>query len=186
MGSPASGTRSPRGLPTGSGHNPKEGRLTELRLRSSRTTMTSFTARSGSSKPSPTLYVQNLDDKIKKSGASVLSNNPIHTSVDTTLSYPTHESDLKRLLYQLFLVHGKVLDVVVKKGKMRGQAFVVFRSVALTIYLAGEKYFLHVDEFFRFPIKRFPRCDSSNAAARWHRLPRPRSGQSNLFRLKEP
>lgn len=65
--------------------------------------MTSFTARSGSSKPSPTLYVQNLDDKIKK-------------------------SDLKRLLYQLFLVHGKVLDVVVKKGKMRGQAFVVFRD----------------------------------------------------------
>ncbi|MBW0465076.1 hypothetical protein O181_004791 [Austropuccinia psidii MF-1] len=57
-----------------------------------------------SSQPSPTLYVQNLDDKIKK-------------------------SDLQRLLYQLFLTHGKVLDVVVKKGNMRGQAFVVFRDV---------------------------------------------------------
>lgn len=59
---------------------------------------------SSSSQPSPTLYIQNLDDKIKK-------------------------SDLKRLLYQLFLVHGKVIDVVVKKGNMRGQAFVVFRDL---------------------------------------------------------
>ncbi|KAI9608584.1 hypothetical protein H4Q26_004767 [Puccinia striiformis f. sp. tritici PST-130] len=65
--------------------------------------MTSFATRSGTSQPSPTLYIQNLDDKLK-------------------------QSDLKRLLYQLFLVHGKVLDVVVKKGKMRGQAFVVFRD----------------------------------------------------------
>ncbi|KAG0144460.1 hypothetical protein CROQUDRAFT_660030 [Cronartium quercuum f. sp. fusiforme G11] len=57
------------------------------------------------STPSPTLYVQNLCDKLKK-------------------------SDLKRLLYQLFSTHGKVLDVVSLKGiKMRGQAFIVFRDL---------------------------------------------------------
>ncbi|CAH7671020.1 hypothetical protein BY996DRAFT_4584092 [Phakopsora pachyrhizi] len=57
-----------------------------------------------SNQPNATLYVQNLDDKIKK-------------------------SDLQRLLYQLFLSYGKVIDVVVKKSKMRGQAFIVFSDL---------------------------------------------------------
>ncbi|KAH9824864.1 hypothetical protein DFH28DRAFT_877964 [Melampsora americana] len=58
-----------------------------------------------SNQPSVTLYVQNLCDKIKK-------------------------QDLRRMLYQLFSIHGKVLDVVALKGhQMRGQAFIVFRDL---------------------------------------------------------
>lgn len=58
-----------------------------------------------STQPSTTLYVTNLDDKLKK-------------------------EDLRRVLYMIFSIHGKVLDVVSLKGeKRRGQAFVVFRDL---------------------------------------------------------
>ncbi|KAH8928757.1 RNA-binding domain-containing protein [Atractiella rhizophila] len=70
---------------------------------------------------STTLYVQNLDTKIKK-------------------------DDLRRSLYHLFSTHGKVLDIVSTRApNMRGQAFVVFRdlssSAAAMRALDGERVF---------------------------------------------
>ncbi|KAF8342282.1 uncharacterized protein EI90DRAFT_2965381 [Cantharellus anzutake] len=56
--------------------------------------------------PNPTLYVHNLDDKVKK-------------------------DELRRQLYALFNTYGKIIDVVAEKGtRKRGQAFVVFRDIA--------------------------------------------------------
>ncbi|KAA8901863.1 hypothetical protein FN846DRAFT_891702 [Sphaerosporella brunnea] len=56
--------------------------------------------------PNQTLYVQNLNDKIRK-------------------------PDLRLSLYTLFGTYGVVLDVVaLKTGKARGQAFIAFRDVA--------------------------------------------------------
>jgi U2 small nuclear ribonucleoprotein B'' len=71
--------------------------------------------------PSVTLYVQNLDQKIKK-------------------------PDLRRSLYLLFSTYGKVLDVVATRApKMRGQAFIVFKdlngSTAALRALNGEKFY---------------------------------------------
>lgn len=56
--------------------------------------------------PSPSLYVRNIPSKIKK-------------------------PELRRQLYCLFNVYGKVIDVVAtRRDSMRGQAFVVFRDLA--------------------------------------------------------
>jgi U2 small nuclear ribonucleoprotein B'' len=56
--------------------------------------------------PNQTLYVQNLNDKIRK-------------------------PDLRLSLYTLFGTYGVVLDVVaLKTRKERGQAFIAFRDVA--------------------------------------------------------
>jgi hypothetical protein len=56
--------------------------------------------------PGPTLYVQNLNEKIKK-------------------------GELKRALFALFSQFGKLLDVVVcRTDRLRGQAWVVFGDVA--------------------------------------------------------
>ena len=56
--------------------------------------------------PSKTLYVSNLSEKLK-------------------------QADLRRVLFMLFSLHGRVLDIVAKrKDGMRGQAFVVFDSLA--------------------------------------------------------
>jgi U2 small nuclear ribonucleoprotein B'' len=56
--------------------------------------------------PSQTLYVNNLNEKIKK-------------------------DVLKKTLYMLFRQYGKIIDVIACKGiSKRGQAFVVFEDVA--------------------------------------------------------
>merc|ERR1712216_1020079 len=56
--------------------------------------------------PSQTIYIRNLDDKIKK-------------------------DDLKRALYQLFITYGDIIDIVhMRTPKMRGQAFVVFDDIS--------------------------------------------------------
>ncbi|PWN39776.1 hypothetical protein IE81DRAFT_326188 [Ceraceosorus guamensis] len=56
--------------------------------------------------PNPSLFVRNLDNRIKK-------------------------PELKRQLYVLFNAYGKVLDVVATRADgMRGQAFVVFQDLA--------------------------------------------------------
>ncbi|EIW82365.1 RNA-binding domain-containing protein [Coniophora puteana RWD-64-598 SS2] len=56
--------------------------------------------------PSPTLYINNLNDKVNK-------------------------EELRIQLYALFTTHGKLIDVVASKGpKMRGQAFLVFSDLA--------------------------------------------------------
>lgn len=56
--------------------------------------------------PNPTLYINNLNDKINK-------------------------EELKSQLYALFKTYGRVIDVVAQKGaKMKGQAFLAFADLA--------------------------------------------------------
>ena len=55
------------------------------------------------SQPNTTLYIKNLNDKVKK-------------------------DELRAQLFALFTTYGRIIDVVALKGpKMKGQAFVVFR-----------------------------------------------------------
>lgn len=59
-----------------------------------------------STQPIPTLYINNLNDKINK-------------------------DEMRTQLYALFTTFGKVIDVIASKGpKMRGQAFLVFTDLA--------------------------------------------------------
>jgi U2 small nuclear ribonucleoprotein B'' len=61
---------------------------------------------STSTQPNTTLYVNNLNDKVKK-------------------------DELRTQLYALFTTYGKVIDVVALKGaRMKGQAFLVFAELA--------------------------------------------------------
>ncbi|ORY91646.1 hypothetical protein BCR35DRAFT_260775 [Leucosporidium creatinivorum] len=74
-----------------------------------------------SNPPSVTLYITNINDKVKK-------------------------EELRRNLYALFSVYGKVLDVVhTRSPKTRGTAFVVFRDLASSTSalrgLDGEGFF---------------------------------------------
>ncbi|KAM7533683.1 hypothetical protein Aperf_G00000124069 [Anoplocephala perfoliata] len=56
-------------------------------------------------RPNNTLYLNNLNDKLKK-------------------------SDLKKALYYLFSPYGRVLETIaMKTQKMRGQAFIIFQSL---------------------------------------------------------
>ncbi|KAG1753979.1 uncharacterized protein EDB91DRAFT_1100980 [Suillus paluster] len=58
------------------------------------------------SQPIPTLYINNLNDKINK-------------------------EEMRTQLYALFTTFGKVIDVIASKGpKMKGQAFLVFTDLA--------------------------------------------------------
>ncbi|KAG1338999.1 putative U2 small nuclear ribonucleoprotein B'' [Cocos nucifera] len=60
---------------------------------------------SGDIPPNQTIYIKNLDEKVKK-------------------------EELKRSLYALFSQYGRILDVVaLKTSKLRGQAWVVFSEV---------------------------------------------------------
>ena len=69
--------------------------------------------------PTQTLYVNNINDKLK-------------TDV------------LKKLVYMIFSQYGKVADIVAKKGlKNRGQAWVVFQDIsAATNALRGKQGFM--------------------------------------------
>jgi RNA recognition motif-containing protein len=59
--------------------------------------------------PNQTLYVNNLNTKIKK-------------------------PELKRMLYALFSPHGQVLSIVASKtAKARGQAFIVYKDLASAV-----------------------------------------------------
>lgn len=59
-----------------------------------------------SSQPNTTLYIKNLNDKVKK-------------------------DELRTQLFALFTAYGRIIDVVALKGqKMKGQAFVVFTDLA--------------------------------------------------------
>ncbi|KAF9452501.1 RNA-binding domain-containing protein [Macrolepiota fuliginosa MF-IS2] len=56
--------------------------------------------------PNPTLYVNNLNDKV-------------------------NSDELRSQLYALFTTHGKIIDIIASKSeKMRGQAFLVFSDLA--------------------------------------------------------
>lgn len=64
--------------------------------------------------PSPTLYVQNLNEKVRQAWSN-----------ETQIKKP----ELKKSLYALFTTFGKIIDVVAcKTDKMRGQAFIVFED----------------------------------------------------------
>jgi U2 small nuclear ribonucleoprotein B'' len=74
----------------------------------------------------PSLYVSQLNDKIKK-------------------------DDLRRELYMLFSTYGPILDIVaMKTAKMRGQAHIVFRDTATATQALRH---LQDFEFFGKPIK---------------------------------
>ena len=56
-------------------------------------------------RPNHTIYINNLNEKIKK-------------------------EDLKKSLYAIFSQFGQILDIVALKTlKMRGQAFVIFKEI---------------------------------------------------------
>ncbi|KAK1444575.1 hypothetical protein BgAZ_104810 [Babesia gibsoni] len=64
---------------------------------------------SGDALPNQTLYVQNLDDSV-------------------------HVNDLVKLLYELFVPYGEVVDIQARRTqKMRGQAFVAFSEISSAI-----------------------------------------------------
>lgn len=61
---------------------------------------------SSSNQPNPTLYINNLNDKV-------------------------HKEELRLQLYALFTTHGKIIDIIASKSqRMRGQAFLVFTDLA--------------------------------------------------------
>ena len=69
--------------------------------------------------PNNTIYINNLNEKVKKEGKMVLIN------LDSFFSI-----ELKKSLYAIFSQFGDILDIVALKTlKMRGQAFVVFRDI---------------------------------------------------------
>ena len=90
-----------------------------------------------SATPNSTLYVKNIDSKVKKPGAFW------NGSADT---------ELRHQLYYLFGSYGKVLDVVATRADgMRGQAFVVFRDLqSATAALRALEGF----EFYQKPLVR--------------------------------
>ncbi|KDQ17346.1 hypothetical protein BOTBODRAFT_30171 [Botryobasidium botryosum FD-172 SS1] len=81
-----------------------------------------------SSTPNPTLYLKNLNEKVKK-------------------------EELRTQLYALFSSYGNILDIVAQRGlKMKGQAFIVFRDLASATSamrgLDGERFYdkqLHIE-----------------------------------------
>lgn len=97
-----------------------------------------------SAQPNQTLYVQNLGDKVSLSLAEELEMlTPIVADQKRRqVAFRLHLhgrlymltvnvlADLRRLLYQLFSAHGKVLDVVATRAPgMGGQAFIVFKDL---------------------------------------------------------
>lgn len=114
--------------------------------------------------PSVSLYITNLNDAVKKDGqshsfassflpplsthsqltrATPLHVTPLLSPLPTPFSNPT---ELRRTLYSLFSVYGKVLDVVhTRDPKTRGTAFVVFRDLSSSTSalraLDGEGFF---------------------------------------------
>jgi U2 small nuclear ribonucleoprotein B'' len=73
-----------------------------------------------------TLYIQNLNEKIKPEGSSYLINYDVH--LNQHFLFPV----LKASLQGLFKAYGEVLDVVAHNNlRMRGQAFVSFPSAEI-------------------------------------------------------
>ena len=75
--------------------------------------------------PNQTLYINNLNEKVKKEGIS-LSAHFIYRLLLLLLF-----SELKKSLYAIFSQFGSILDIVALKTlRMRGQAFVVFKDIS--------------------------------------------------------
>ncbi|KAJ1019233.1 hypothetical protein NDA13_006153 [Ustilago tritici] len=76
--------------------------------------------------PSPTLYVKNIEGKVKK------------------------PAELRRQLHSLFSTYGRVLDVVATRAHgMRGQAFIVFETPSFS---TAAKRGLHNFSFYSKPL----------------------------------
>lgn len=106
-----------------------------------------------STAPNTSLYVKNIDNKIKKPGQSLLNSTttPSPSSILGTdgvllLAFP----ELRAQLYALFTTYGRVLDVVCTRAcGMTGQAFIVFSDLAsATAALRGLEGF----EFYNKPL----------------------------------
>jgi RNA recognition motif-containing protein len=94
--------------------------------------------------PNQTLYVQNLNDKIRK-------------------------PDLRLSLYTLFGTYGVVLDVVaLKTSKARGQAFIAFRDVASATQAMRA---LDGFNFFGKEMVRISRCRPQSLTGRLANVP---------------
>ncbi|KAL4706212.1 hypothetical protein ACJJTC_018396 [Scirpophaga incertulas] len=77
-------------------------------------------------RPNPTIYINNLNEKIKK-------------------------DELKKSLYAIFSQFGQILDIVASKTlKMRGQAFVIFKEISsATVALRSMQGFPFYDKPMR-------------------------------------
>ena len=92
-----------------------------------------------SAPPNPTLYVKNLNGKVKKDGKDGEADRWRFRLSATSFVFglltqfciiPAAHLELKQSLYALFTTYGFVLDIVATKiGTMRGQAFIVFNEV---------------------------------------------------------
>lgn len=102
-----------------------------------------------STAPNTSLYVKNIDNKIKKPGQSPLFSVPASKLSHTD---PIHSAlkELRSQLYALFTTYGRVLDVVSTRARgMTGQAFIVFSDLACaTAALRGLEGF----EFYNKPL----------------------------------
>ena len=73
--------------------------------------------------PNQTLYINNLNEKVKKEGDTLSKIRYLPLS-----GFYSLVSELKKSLYAIFSQFGPILDIVAMKTlKMRGQAFVVFQ-----------------------------------------------------------
>lgn len=74
-------------------------------------------------KPNNTIYINNLNEKVKKEGGSMCAARGL-------LFMQTFLSELKRSLHAIFSQFGTILDITALKTlKMRGQAFVIFKEL---------------------------------------------------------
>jgi len=112
--------------------------------------------------PNHTIYINNLNEKIKINGLLHSPPPSLHT-IPLLITFP-RGIDLKSALYALASQYGTVLDIVARNTlKMRGQAFVVFRDV--TSAVAAQRA-LNGKEFFEKPMRvQFAR-DKSDAIAK--------------------
>jgi RNA recognition motif-containing protein len=70
-------------------------------------------------KPSHTLYVNNLNEKVKKDGKLVFE--------DSNQSH----LELKKALYAIFSQFGQIIDIMAFKTlRMRGQAHIIFKDIS--------------------------------------------------------
>ena len=75
-------------------------------------------------KPNHTIYIRNLNEKIKKGGKFI---GEINSTLDNIYNFCT---ELKKSLHAIFSQFGSIIDIHAKKSlKMRGQAFVIFKEI---------------------------------------------------------
>ena len=84
--------------------------------------------------PNQTLYINNLNEKVKKEGEVLPQPSLVAMTVFPSLHLtflPPPRTELKKSLYAIFSQFGPILDIVAMKTlKMRGQAFVVFQDIS--------------------------------------------------------